>query len=408
MPDQRQVRQSVVINASPQMVFEAVARASELREWCCEQAWTDGRPGGRYGLHWPSGYHTEGKITVLEPPGRLAVTWHAVNEPGETVVEFNIEPAAEAGSSRMTLIHSGFGAGSEWDETVVASEQGWRQGLENLKSTLETGIDLRIARRPFLGITFDVLNAERAAREGIAVQEGIYVLGTVDGSGARAAGLGKGDVITSIGGMATPGYHELGSVLGRQEAGNVVDMEVVRGQERHRIPVTLGSRPMEDLAATPAELAQIIAARYQEINADLMAALDGVSDEEASQRPSEGEWSVKEVLAHLTLGERDNQYALATVVTAGWLDNGPDNLPGRMTAVLTATPTLAALVNRFFTDEAETAAFLRELPADLAANKARFRRISLYMSFNPNHIVDHVEQIKATIQAVREGQAAGS
>ena len=399
MPDQRQVSESVVVETSQELAFEALTRASELREWSCEQAWTEVRPGGRYDLRWASGYRTEGKFTVLEPSHRASVTWQGSGEPGQTAVEFRVD--AVDGGTRVTVVHSGFGAGSEWDQAVAESEQGWRTGLENLQSVLETGIDLRVTRRPFLGITFDQLNAERAAKEGIAVQDGIYVLGTVEDSGARAAGLAKGDVIVSLGGMPTADYHGLTAALGRCHAGDTVDMEVVHGQERRIVPVTLGRRPMTETPASPADLAQAIAAREQEVNADLAAAIEGLTEDEASQHPAEGEWSVKEVLAHLSISERDQNMYIATVATQGWFEGGPENIPGRLAAVLAVTPTVQALLERFFTDEAENIALLRELPAEAMAHKARFRRLAENMTFQPLHTCEHADQIKATIRVVR-------
>jgi uncharacterized protein YndB with AHSA1/START domain len=376
-----------------------MTRASELREWNCEQAWTEVRPGGRYHLRWASGYHTVGKFTALEPLQRAAVTWHGSGEPGETAVEVRVE--AVDGGTRVTVVHSGFGAGPEWDRPVAESEQGWRTGLENLKSVLETGIDLRVVDRPFLGIYPDQLNAERAAKEGIAVQEGIYVLGSVENTGARAAGLDKGDAIVTIAGMPVPDFPGLTAALAHCKAGDVVEMEIVHGQERRVVPITLGRRPVIGTPASAADLAQALATRVQEVNADLAAAIEGLTEEEASQRPAEGEWSVKEVLAHLSVSERDQNMYIATVATQGWLDGGPENIPGRLAAVLAVTPTVQALLERFFTDEAENIALLRELPAETLAHKARFRRLTETLAYLPLHTWEHADQIKDTIKLVR-------
>jgi hypothetical protein len=89
------------------------------------------------------------------------------------------------------------------------------------------------------------------------------------------------------------------------------------------------------------------------------------------------------------------------VATQGWLDGGPENVPGRLSAVLSVTPTAHALLQRFFTDEAENIAFLRDLPAETVAHRARFHRIAQYMAYLPNHTCEHADQIKATIRAVR-------
>jgi uncharacterized protein YndB with AHSA1/START domain len=402
---ERQVERSTVIDTTPEMAFEAVTKASELREWMCDQAWTVIQPQGAYQVRWESGYQASGRFTELDPPRRAAFTWQGTGEPGETAVTFTIEP--EAGGTRVTVVHTGFGPGAEWDAHVAASEKGWDGGLDNLKSTLETGIDLRIARQPFMGILFDILNADRAAKEGIAVNEGVYINDTVEGSGARAAGLVEGDVIVSLAGVATPGYHELGPILSSHQAGDTIEAVVVHGQERRTIPLTLGRRPIEEVPATVDDLASRVAEMYVKTDAALKVAVQGLTDDEASRSPAKGEWSVKEVLAHLSITERDQQCFGFCVAVDGWVDTGPGDsaaLSGRLAAALEVTPALGGMVSRFLTDEAETVALMRRLPAETVAHKARFHRFSQYMVGLPAHTQAHIEQIKATIQAVRAGQ----
>jgi uncharacterized protein YndB with AHSA1/START domain len=398
----REVRRSVVIETTPERAFEAVTKASELREWCSAEAWTEVRHGGRYDVRWISGYRTDGKFIELDPPHRAAVTWRGTGEPGETAVEFAVKP--KAGGVEVTVVHRGFGTGAEWDEAVAASENGWTVGLENLKSTLETGVDLRIARRPFMGIFFDLLTAERAAKEGIAAEHGIYIENAVEGSGAKAAGLGKGDVIIAIGDVETLGFQELETALQALHVGDAVDVKLVRGQKQETVQVTLGQRPSPEVPDNAEELAETLARRYQETDAALLAAVEGLTDEEADRRPADGEWSVKEVLAHLSLVERDQQCSLASIALDGWVDTGPGNpvvIPGRLAAVLSVTRSLQRMVERFQADEAETVAFVGSLPIEMVANKARFRRVAQYMVGLPDHTSEHIEQIKATIAAVR-------
>jgi uncharacterized protein YndB with AHSA1/START domain len=399
---ERKVKKSVVVNTTPELAFEAVTAASELREWCSDQAWTEVRPGGRYEMRWNSGYRADGTFTELDPPHRAAITWRGTGEPGETTLEWTVQPGDQGVT--VTVLHHGFGAGSEWDEAVEASEKGWNLGLENLQSTLETGVDLRAARQPFLGINLDLLTPERAAKEGIAAEEGIYVLDTVEDSGARAAGLGKGDVIVALAGNETPGFGELGAALRTCQAGDVVDVELVRGQEQETVKVTLGSRPMRELPESAAAVADQLTQGHAEVNAELKAAVAGVTEAEARQQPAEGEWSVKQTLAHLSEGERGFHVVLVNIAVNGWLDGGPiypDQIPGRLDAVLAVTPTLEGLVERFITDQAETVAIVRGLPETTIAHKARFRRMAEFILYGPDHTREHIEQIKGAIEAVR-------
>ena len=116
---------------------------------------------------------------------------------------------------------------------------------------------------------------------------------------------------------------------------------------------------------------------------------------------------MKQVLAHLSIGERDTQSYLATVALDGWVDGGQGNptvIPGRLAAVLAVTPSLQGLVERFLLDEQETLALLRGLPEDTVAHKARFHRLGQTVLYNVPHTRGHIEQIAGIVQALGRRQ----
>ena len=402
MTESRNVTRSVTIETTPELAFEALTRGGELREWLCDDARTQVQPGGRYEVRWNQGYRAEGRFTEMETPRLAAVTWRGSGEPGETAVRFTVTALGEG--VQVSVLHSGFGPGNEWDGAVAWAERGWASGLENLKSVLESGIDLRMARMPFMGILYEYWNAERAAKEGIAADRGIYVAGTIEGSGARAAALAHGDVIVAIDGIPTGDVEALEPILSARRAGDTIQMELVRGQVHEKVTVTLGSRPMEELPASTEELAGRLAARFAETDAQLRTVLLGVSDEEADRAPAPGEWSVKQVLAHLSAGERDTEYFVIEIAGGGWpegVEGSAEAVSARLAAALSVTPTVQGLVERLVLEEAETVAMLRLLPPEAMAHKARMRRIAQNMRYHPIHTQEHIAQIEATIQAVR-------
>jgi len=72
------------------------------------------------------------------------------------------------------------------DKTIEEARKGWARGLENLQHLVETGIDLREARRPMLGVNLgDPLDADRIAREGIDTTTGVYLSDVMDGLSAQ-------------------------------------------------------------------------------------------------------------------------------------------------------------------------------------------------------------------------------
>jgi uncharacterized protein YndB with AHSA1/START domain len=402
MSEMRQVRERITVETTPELAFEAVTKDSELREWFCDWSWTEVRPGGRYALHWNQGYHVEGRFLEVDAPRRVVIAWHGSGEPGDTTVEFTV--GVGDGGVEVTCTHRDFGPGPQWDRPLAEAQKGWHVAMENLKSGLETGIDLRTARQPFLGIALDLLTPERALREEIDAEYGIYVTGSVPGSPAEDAGLCNGDVIVALAGAPTSGFEALSTALRAHQAGDEVTLELVRGRERLTVSVTLGQRPQPEIPATAAELANQLSERCQAADEQLRAAVAGLTEEEAGECPSEGQWSVKQILAHLSDGERAGQIFFMNIAINGWVDAGPlpnDEIEWRLEAILAGTPTLAGLVDRFIADEAEMVEMLRRLPEKTVAHKARFRRLAQLALSGPDHTREHIAQIEQAVVSVR-------
>jgi uncharacterized protein YndB with AHSA1/START domain len=141
----RNIELSTEIQASPDAVFHALVDADELVRWFPSRAESDARPGGAFEYAYefeqdPSRNHTySGEYRDVTPNERVSYPWNG--KLGTTEVEFRLEAAN--GGTRLTLAHSGWGTGAEWDESLEMHRQGWGFFLGNLKAYLEGGADQR-------------------------------------------------------------------------------------------------------------------------------------------------------------------------------------------------------------------------------------------------------------------------
>jgi uncharacterized protein YndB with AHSA1/START domain len=135
---------NTTIDASPEQVFRVLTEADELARWFPSSAESDARTGGAYTYRFEfddeSRNHTySGEYLEVEPGRKVRYPWQTGL--GRTEVEFALEAAD--GGTRVRLVHSGWGEGDGWDESVEMHRQGWGVFLENLKAYVEGGDDLR-------------------------------------------------------------------------------------------------------------------------------------------------------------------------------------------------------------------------------------------------------------------------
>jgi uncharacterized protein YndB with AHSA1/START domain len=143
----RTIEQTVVIAAAPDVVYSALTDARELVRWFPTKAESDPRPGGAFKFTFlneqdrNADHVREGRYLDATPGRSVRYPWHmSADDPG-TAVEFRLEPQGRA--TRVTLTHSGWGVGSEWDKAVEMHTRGWAFFLQNLRSFLEEGKDSR-------------------------------------------------------------------------------------------------------------------------------------------------------------------------------------------------------------------------------------------------------------------------
>jgi uncharacterized protein YndB with AHSA1/START domain len=288
---------SRLIKAAPEDVYYAFATAQGWRDWMCDSARFEARAGGTFQLSWNSGWFTAGNVKEIQRSKRILLAWRGKEDPDYTDVTIQLEP--ETGGARIDILQSGFGQDETWQQIRKESEKGWENGLENLESIFDTGIDLRITRRPLLGIFAADFNEQIAKGLGVPTSKGVRIDSVVEGMGAEKAGLKSSDVIIEMAGKAIEGFADFGLALAGKQAGDVIPVAFYRGPEKHQVEMELAGRKLQDVPLDPATLAERIATEDAKFMLDLRQLLEGVTEEEAEFSPSPEEWSVKEILAHL-------------------------------------------------------------------------------------------------------------
>lgn len=391
-----------LIKADPEYAYRSFTNATLLRGWLCNFATAVPHAGGRLYMWWESGYYTSGEYTQVDPGKALSFTWFGKGEPAASRVEVTFSP--HNGGTLIKLEHKGLGSDPEWETARKEAEKGWFNALGNLSSVVETGEDQRFVSRPMLGILLDELNEQIAEELGLDSSDGIRLGGTVPGMGAEAAGLRENDVMISMGGMQTTDYDHLNQALNAHKAGDAIEVVFFRDGKQEKVNMTLSGRPIPVIPPTAKELAQEVAKIYRGMEKELIEFLNEVSEEEASSKPGETEWSIKYVLAHFIQGERYSQRYIDELV--GGFESFTDDYGGNIDEMIEATvatyPTARDLLNEFKLTMSETINYLANLPDDFVAQKGEYWRLAYGFLQDPYHFNSHLEQMKATLKAARD------
>ena len=390
------------IAVPPAEVFHLFTSPSALQEWCCYAAQVDLRPSGRLYLWWSQGYYTAGVFTEVTTGQHLAFTWQGAGDPAATVVQVDFASAA-GGGTQVTVTHNGVGTDTAWASTGEGIRQGWEAALENLQSVLETGVDLRLARRPMFGLNdADTLSAERAAELGVPAPEGLWIGGVMERMGAQAAGIRRDDVLVRLDGRPITTEQSLAPVLAAHQAGDRVEAIFYRGPQQHRVTVELSRRPLVDLPASAQALAEATRATHATLDREVDAVFAGVSDVAAEYRPAPDVWNAKQVVAHLIAVERDVHVWITKMIEGGDLtDQFHANDWTRLSALVTTYPTLSELLAELKRSEAVTATMLASLPSEVARRKYLLYHLAQWIPTSPDHVRDHLVEIDRLVAAAR-------
>jgi uncharacterized damage-inducible protein DinB len=296
--------------------------------------------------------------------------------------------------------------GKDWEQRTKGFQQEWSGTLANLAQVLETGLDKRTFDRPMLGINISDFNAEIARAMGVLVKDGIRLDFLPEEMGAFKAGLRKDDVLVELGGKPiTNDYGSLVMALQGKNGGDKVEVVFYRGSEKKTVTMELTRRPVPQIPWEAAGLAKAVRAKYDEGLAALAKAFAGVSEAAADLEHAPGEWSAKQVLAHLIQTERHWLENLDDVI--GGYPRVSDEWAGNSTVHARAT-TMAYKTLRNLLDEMkrlsdEMTAYAASLPPEFVARKASyFQAANMLLEGSLPHILSHIDQIQSALASARK------
>lgn len=123
---------------------------------------------------------------------------------------------------------------------AVAEGLGFAIPVNTARAVAEQIMQKGYFSRPYLGIRWQSVNPNIAARYNLPVEWGVYLTEVSDGSPASKAGLQPGDIISRIGSTTLDETHSYINTIFGYKPGDKVDVEAVRNGQTLKFQVTLG------------------------------------------------------------------------------------------------------------------------------------------------------------------------
>jgi uncharacterized protein YndB with AHSA1/START domain len=145
---QRRLEKEVVLDATPEQVWQAIATGPGISSWFVPTV-VEPREGGRLRQDFGSGFAVEGQVMVWEPGrqfgyGRCVPAGGSPDQPNpeqpspggpDYVFEFLVEGCA-GGSTVLRFVQSGFLDTEGWEAEYDSFEHGWELFFANLAAYL--------------------------------------------------------------------------------------------------------------------------------------------------------------------------------------------------------------------------------------------------------------------------------
>jgi uncharacterized protein YndB with AHSA1/START domain len=146
---ERALEKEVVIKATLDEAWAAWTTREGLTSFFAPDAQVEARVGGPFHIYMDPGAQPGAKgaddmrFMALQPKKMISFDWNAPPHLAEarqqrTFVVVRFYPLDEQ-TTRVTLHHSGWGDGGEWDKTYAYFDRAWGAVLGNLKKRFDTG-----------------------------------------------------------------------------------------------------------------------------------------------------------------------------------------------------------------------------------------------------------------------------
>jgi uncharacterized protein YndB with AHSA1/START domain len=123
-------RDSIFIEAEPELVFDYFTRPEALARWMGDRAELDPRPGGAFIVHFEDRC-VEGRYVEVDRPRRLVIAWGRRGSrdlpPSTSTLEVLLSP--EGPGTRVSIVHSGLPEAEAHRHAL-----GWRHYLARLRT----------------------------------------------------------------------------------------------------------------------------------------------------------------------------------------------------------------------------------------------------------------------------------
>jgi serine protease Do len=122
----------------------------------------------------------------------------------------------------------------------VAEGLGFAIPISTAQAVAQQIIQQGYFARPYMGINFQPINPDIAARYNLPAKWGAYVTQVESGSPAAQAGLAENDIITRVGDITLDDTHSYINALFTYKPGDTIPLVIMRNGQETQLQVTLG------------------------------------------------------------------------------------------------------------------------------------------------------------------------